>query len=418
MGCSQLFGGHGHDSLFTAREMDSRWKSTRKGTSRAFSTEALKAKFPLVLKKANELVEIIRGTSADEAIDFQPLFVRFTLDTAGLVGYNIDFKALQNKHCPLFEALVYCSSEALASSANPCRGVVKRLFPSGKLAQECDKLYGQLYNEYDWILKELRGRGEPAADDHSLWACLMRLKDPETGVPLDDELLCPEVATFILAATDTTAHQAMWAMFAIAALPDVQRKIEAEIKGCGMFQRLRKGGVDRLTYSDITSLNYLTMVTKEAMRLFPSTSLGTLRCTTKDGERVCGYRVPKNTYVIACIHALFNAPWLWEHPEHFNPERWSNQARQEASEVDARSERKGATRSFWSFSDGPRDCIGQRLAMMELLSVMAVLLANFEFRLADKMGGWDGACSRQYNAMALAIDGGMWLQCHPRTDAA
>ncbi|CAD7698929.1 unnamed protein product [Ostreobium quekettii] len=414
----KLFTPTDNDGIFSTQEMNVRWKVVRKGVSKAFSVEALRAVFPHVLKKADELSDIIKATPVKEPIDVQPLLSRLALDIVGLAGFRIDFKALQDKDCRLFEALMFCSTDMFISTANPFRGMVKWLFPTGKLAQDCKKMYSQLHSEYEWILGELRGRGEPSADDLSLWACLMRLKDPESGAPLDDEAIRPEVATFVTGATDTTAHQIMWVLFIIAALQEVQQKIEAEMKDSGLFQRLRDGSVNRVTYADIAGLNYLLMVVKEGMRMFPVVPLGSVRMTTKDGERVYGYRVPKGTLVNAAFHPLYNAPWLWEEPERFIPERWSNQAPMEASDVEARPEKKSASRRFWAFSDGPRDCVGQRLALMELYTVLAVLLAKFEIRLADRMCGWEGVASRQYNAMALSIDGGMWLNFQPRIDNA
>ena len=40
---------------------------------------------------------------------------------------------------------------------------------------------------------------------------------------------------------------------------------------------------------------------------------------------------------------------------------------------------------FLAFSDGPRSCVGQPLAYINVTATLAVLLANFHFRLADKV---------------------------------
>ncbi len=47
--------------------------------------------------------------------------------------------------------------------------------------------------------------------------------------------------------------------------------------------------------------------------------------------------------------------------------------------------------SYMPFSEGPRSCVGQSLAKMEVLTVVALLLANFRIRLADEVGG--GGCA-------------------------
>ena len=44
-------------------------------------------------------------------------------------------------------------------------------------------------------------------------------------------------------------------------------------------------------------------------------------------------------------------------------------------------------RAFIPFSSGPYNCVGQKLAMMEMRSVLANLVRNFEFKFAE---GEDG----------------------------
>ncbi|CAD7697501.1 unnamed protein product [Ostreobium quekettii] len=404
------------DTLFTCVETNEYWKAIRKGMARAFSTTALKDVFPQALRKVLELTDIIKKKPPTEPIEVQGLFLRLTFDVVGLAGYNIDFKGLQNEHHPFLEALEYCADDALATCLNPLRKWVKWAFPLGKLAQDCNKRYSQIYDYYKLIMRELRAREQPAADDMSIWACLMRIKDPRTGAPLDDATLSMEVGTFIIGGSDTTSHQLTWVLFAIATHPEVEQRVVDELKASGVFQLVRDGAADRLIYSDVMGLSYLGMVVKEATRMFPVGPLGGSRRTTEDGVRVCGYRVPKGTLIHINSLGLNNVPWLWDSPEKFDPERWVKHETSVESEDKAHPGQKSPPRKLWSFSDGPRDCIGQRLAIMELHLAVAVLLANFELRLAERMGGWEGTLSRQYIGLVMCIDGGMWLHFDPRVD--
>ena len=73
------------------------------------------------------------------------------------------------------------------------------------------------------------------------------------------------------------------------------------------------------------------------------------------------------------------SPWivhhhrlLWEEPDAFRPERFLPRVKQNV--------RRGA---FIPFGLGPRTCIGEGFAVQEMITVLAVILPAFRFRLAD-----------------------------------
>ena len=56
----------------------------------------------------------------------------------------------------------------------------------------------------------------------------------------------------------------------------------------------------------------------------------------------------------------------WEHPASFAPERW------------LRGDRPAPAVAYLPFLTGPRKCMGQPLAELELLVVLATLTRNFD----------------------------------------
>lgn len=61
---------------------------------------------------------------------------------------------------------------------------------------------------------------------------------------------------------------------------------------------------------------------------------------------------------------------------------------------------------------GPRTCLGQNMALLEMKCVVARLLHNFEFRLEE-----DPDRVTYINTLVLPIDGGMRVAVKPRTSA-
>jgi cytochrome P450 len=66
-------------------------------------------------------------------------------------------------------------------------------------------------------------------------------------------------------------------------------------------------------------------------------------------------------------------PAIWGSDVHsFHPERWLTDSSQNPADRDA----------FMAFAKGPRNCIGQELAMLELKMVLAMTIRQFDFKEA------------------------------------
>ena len=72
--------------------------------------------------------------------------------------------------------------------------------------------------------------------------------------------------------------------------------------------------------------------------------------------------------------------------------------------------KKGIT--YMPFSEGPRNCVGQSLAKMEVLTLLAKLLANFRIELAPEMGGREGIRKRESTHLTLQTAGTKGIRCH------
>lgn len=57
-------------------------------------------------------------------------------------------------------------------------------------------------------------RGEPDAEDGSVAALLLRLRDPKTGAPLPDEMLAGEFGVFFTAGIESAGHAITWTLCA------------------------------------------------------------------------------------------------------------------------------------------------------------------------------------------------------------
>ena len=112
----------------------------------------------------------------------------------------------------------------------------------------------------------------------------------------------------------------------------------------------------------------LTIVIQETLRLYPPVAVVS-REAFKD-MIFGGINIPKGVNIWTLVSTLHTDPKIWGSDAYkFNPERFSNGS---------------STRLYMPFGVGPRVCLGQNLAMVELKMLMALLLSKFSFSLSPK----------------------------------
>jgi cytochrome P450 len=104
------------------------------------------------------------------------------------------------------------------------------------------------------------------------------------------------------------------------------------------------------------------------MRLYPPIYL-VLRRALADDE-VGGYRIPAGADVALCPYVTHRHPAFWDNPEGFDPERF-------APERAGRRHRM----AFFPFSGGPRRCIGEGFAQLQLPLVVAMVSQRYRLSL-------------------------------------
>ena len=114
------------------------------------------------------------------------------------------------------------------------------------------------------------------------------------------------------------------------------------------------------TAEDLDRLPYCRQALQEALRLYPPVWLLSRRAVHDD--RLGAFDVPAGTLVCVSPYVLHRDARWWEHPERFDPDRFS------AARSAARPEY-----AYIPFSGGPRHCIGRHFAMLEAQLVLATL---------------------------------------------
>ncbi|XP_047096725.1 cytochrome P450 4C1-like isoform X2 [Schistocerca piceifrons] len=187
----------------------------------------------------------------------------------------------------------------------------------------------------------------------------------ENGQKLCDQEIQEEVDTFMFEGHDTTSVAMCWALLLLGHHQNVQDKVYSELHDIFGHDK------DRLpTLQDLNSMKYLEMVIKETLRLYPSVPfIG--RKVTKNIE-IGGYAVPEGAMLNLHIYHAHRDPDHWPDPDSFDPDNFLPERVQGRHPY-----------AYVPFSAGPRNCIGQRFAILEEKTVLSQILRNYHVQTLD-----------------------------------
>ena len=371
-------------------------KAVRKVYATGLQSNVLKAAVPRVhgvLDKMNEIIEQQRSTGG--AVELQALCVKMTLDVIGVVAFDTTLGGLDGGSA-LYQGIIDVGHYLSTQSLNPFKALYRTLFPNSKVAQEYRASLHQLTAEYDKLTKEIIAREDAPGEDEPIWAGLKRFIDPETGEPLLYDSFLTEVALVVMSGMDTTGHQLAWILALLASNPDKVEKLMEELKSRGLSGENARNA----TFADLAELPYLTAIIKEGMRIAHAVFGPFIRSVPHDMS-ILGYRVPAGTVIIFPSTRLMCAEAEWGDPDVFRPERWL-------------SGEDMSQKLCLGFSYGPRDCIGQRLAMMEMRMAVIRLVAKFKFSATVP---FDDLMNKVSNGVAIEAKDGVWLNVAERDHA-
>ncbi|XP_030632125.1 cytochrome P450 2F2 [Chanos chanos] len=185
-------------------------------------------------------------------------------------------------------------------------------------------------------------------------------KRGENCAPFDDGQMIIMLLDLLFAGTDTTSNTIRTAVLYFMTHTDVQERCQQEIDEV-------LEGKAQVSFEDRHKMPYMQAVIHEVQRVASTLPLSVFHCTTKDTE-LMGYQIPRGTLIIPNLTSVLYEEDQWKFPYDFNPSNFLNdQGQFEKPEA------------FMPFSVGPRTCLGEGLARMELFLILVTLLRRFQF---------------------------------------
>jgi cytochrome P450 len=186
----------------------------------------------------------------------------------------------------------------------------------------------------------------------------------EDGTRMSDEEIRDEVITFSMTGFETVGEALTWTLFLLSEHPEVDARMATEVGA--------EFDPERATADRGAGLPYSKAVIQESLRLYPPTWIYG-RIALGEDTLPSGASIQAGSKLYLCPYVIHRNPRFWDEPERVDPGRFMNGS--------ARGERY----AYFPFGGGPRVCIGEQLAMAEMLTVLATIVERYHLTIpADR----------------------------------
>ena len=361
---------------------DEQWRRVRRILAPTFSSKKLRMMSPFIQESCERLRNKMAAVSdTDSSVDVWEWFGIFTMEVILATAFSRDISSHSGKENPLIKAAasVFQSMSGRISGDNAILERVIMVFSHfpwsvpflryfarrTKTARNWDYLYETALKLIEDRRNTMTTTGSRAQD---LLQLMLEAHDDDngekstTGAYLSNEEIVGEVVTFILAGYETTSNALSYTAYLLALNPTIQDRLIREIND------YYDVNPDSSLYDAAENIEYVTMVLYESMRMYPPAPRMDREC-----KQTCAVTdeliIEKGVDFVFPIFLLHRNPDYWPDPDKFDPERFN-----------PNNEQSYPTFAYLPFGEGPRQCIGKRLALLEAKMTLVTILKDLHFK--------------------------------------
>ncbi|XP_011172155.1 cytochrome P450 9e2 isoform X2 [Solenopsis invicta] len=349
-----------------------KWTSSRKRFTYAFSSMRLK----MLLVSVKNVCVMFENyvdkklTNVEKAeFELKDLFSKYSAQVTaaaglGVEGYCFDDKKKDMSFTKIGQAIFEPSlRNQIAFVFGILIPSLNKIFKMSLIPKHVDHYFRTLVAD----LMEQRRRDKIPRND---FLHMMTELEREEGDKFDNEMMTGHALSFVVDGNEAVSTVMSFVGFYLASYLEVQEKLREEV----MSVLEKHDG--KITYEGLREMTYMDQVCNESLRLLPAGVPIKKRCTEEfelkgsDGL-VC--RVKPGMEILIPAQALHTDPEYWKDPENFDPERFRPDRKHNIVKF-----------TFLPFGEGPRMCVGMRMAMLQIKAGLTIILRKYRLELSPR----------------------------------
>ncbi|XP_055952936.1 cytochrome P450 4C1-like isoform X2 [Argiope bruennichi] len=355
-----------------------KWRKHRKMLTPTFHFSILENFIPVFQEQSEILVSKLQLCIQEPWIDALPLISACTLDALCQTAMGISINAQNDENCEYCKAIHEIGESFMFRAPRPWLypDIIFNLTSHGRKFNTNIQIVHGLSEQVikDKKIEMTTGVNGNSKSEKETEGSYFQKRKPFLELLLEYHLKDPtfteryireEVDTFMFAGHDTTAATISWTLYCLGVHQEIQKKVHEELDM--IFKMEENNSISRET---LTRMKYLECVIKETMRLYPTVPL--ILRENKQPFKVLGHNIYTGTMCGIFIFGLHRDPVSFPNPEIFDPDRFLPE-----------NSRNRHPYAFVAFSAGPRNCIGQKFAMMEMKIILSSILRRFRVSSLD-----------------------------------
>ena len=333
------------------------WRRQRRLAQPAFHRQRLAALAQTMVSETANWIDELKAAQTAQPVNMSQAFMDVTMRIVCKTLFGSDVVGKLDGLSSALDSLNYLANQRMLS---PVRFPMTWPTPANRRFRQS----GELVDAFIYGLINQR-KQHPTAESNDLLSMLQTAEDKETGDwpnsgRMSDKQLRDECVTIFAAGHETTAVSMAWTLHLLTQHPDVLAQLKAEIETVLGDARLPSPDAFR-------SLTYTMQVVQESLRLYPPAWIMSRLALADD--HIGPYTIPAGATALVSPYVLHRDPAQWPKPTQFDPDRFA-----------PGRDRERHSYAYLPFGGGPRLCIGNQFALMEMQILLAMLVRTFDVK--------------------------------------
>ncbi|CAH2989299.1 unnamed protein product [Chilo suppressalis] len=349
-----------------------KWQQRRKILTPSFHFNILKQFLVTLEENSARLVKDLEG-KVEQEIDIVPLISEFTLNSICETSMGTKLSDETSSAALSYKNAIYELGKKFVDRFTKVHYNIDFIFALSSIGRQ-QKRYLEIVHDFTKrVIKDRKEYietfgidiDEMNVSDEDIFfkskrktAMLDLLISAQNKGLIDDNGVQEEVDTFMFEGHDTTAAALAFCLMSIANDKGIQERLFSELDG------IFGDSSQPATMDDLSRMQYLECCIKESLRLYPPVHL--MGRTLGETVTLSDYVVEKGTYILILIYDMHRREDLFKDALKYNPDRFLPENSIGRHPF-----------SFIPFSAGPRNCIGQKFAMLEMKSSLSAILRRY-----------------------------------------